>query len=258
MNTNIQEKRSMTPPTSDLSRRQSALLLGIVFLFILPLGVFAKVVAPAILIVPEDPAATIGNLMASAGLFRTSIVAALLTYALDIVIALGLYTLLRPVNKSFALLGAWFRVVYSTIAAIAMLNHLLAWQLISGTSSSTALTTAQLQMFVDLFLNGHDYGWLIGFLFFGLHLCIVGALAFQASYMPRTLGFFLLWGGVGWLIHSLGHLLDPNYANYVVVSQGIAYSAAIGEFYLMGWGLWTGLKGQPSETPTLEPASVNL
>ncbi len=116
--------------------------------------------------------------------------------------------------------------------------------------------TAQLHALVDLFLSGHDYGWLIGYLFFGLHLCIAGALAFKSGYMPKSLGLFLVWSGIGWSIHSLGHLLYPIYADYKTIVLTVGYSAAIGEFYLMGWFLWKGLKRQPRDSRALEVATI--
>ena len=112
-----------TVRSTDLSQRQIALIGGLGFLLMMVTSIFGKMFVPAMLIVPEDVAATVNNIIAAEGLFRSSIVASLINYALDILIALVLYALLKPVNKSVALLAAWFRVVYSTIAAIAMLNH---------------------------------------------------------------------------------------------------------------------------------------
>jgi hypothetical protein len=61
-----------------------------------------------------DVSVKTGVRIAAFGLLAMFIVALLeLIFVLDIIVSLGLYLLLKPVNKSLALLGAWFRVMYT-------------------------------------------------------------------------------------------------------------------------------------------------
>ncbi|AZO95310.1 DUF4386 family protein [Halocella sp. SP3-1] len=54
-------------------------------------------------------------MLASEGLFHFSIFSFFIVLILDIVVAWGLYILLKPVNKNISLLSTWFRLVYAAI-----------------------------------------------------------------------------------------------------------------------------------------------
>ena len=96
---------------ADLSQRQAIRYTGFAFLCLLLLAIF-KMSATTILIVPDDVATTINNILSSEWLFRSSIVGSFFVYVMDIVSALLIYALVKPVNQGIALLAAWFRVVY--------------------------------------------------------------------------------------------------------------------------------------------------
>ena len=77
------------------------------------LAPFAQFGVLASLIVPTDAAATTDNIAASIGLFGAAIAAFLVVAILDVVVAWGMYLLLRPVDARVALVVAWLRVVYA-------------------------------------------------------------------------------------------------------------------------------------------------
>jgi len=94
-----------------------------------------------------------------------------------------------------------------------------------------------------LFLNTFNNTWLIGLVFFGLHLFVLGYLIFKSGYIPRILGILLIVASIGYLIDSFANFLLPNYTEYkdifllVVVVPGI-----IGELSLTFWLLFKGAK----------------
>jgi hypothetical protein len=160
---------------------------------------------------------------------------------LDVVVAWALYIFLKPVNKSLSLLAAWFRVVYAAIFAIALNNLLTALQLINSADYLKAFEPNQLHAQVMSSLNAFTSGWDLGLAFFGLHLLVVGYLAFKSGYIPKFLGILLIIAGLGYLIDSLGKLLLPNY------NVSIAMFTFIGEALLLFWLLWKGIKGFDKE-----------
>ena len=95
--------RSMTVAkgqTADHSMRGFALVTGLGLLAMALLAPFAQFGVLQTLIVPADAAATTSNILASAGIFRAAIAAFLIIAILDIVVAWGLYILLRPTNAT--------------------------------------------------------------------------------------------------------------------------------------------------------------
>ena len=181
--------------------------------------------------------------MDSDGLFRIGIFSFLIMVIFDILLAWAFYVLLKPVNKSLSLLAAWLRLVNGTIFGIALINLLSVLHLLSGADYLTVFETGQLHAQVMLFLDMFNYTWLIGLVFFGFHLTVLGYLIFKSGFIPRILGILLIVASFGYLIDSFANFLLPNYADYeaifllVVVVPGI-----IGELSLTFWLLLKGAK----------------
>ena len=148
----------------------------------------------------------------------------------------GLYVLLKPVNNSLSLLTGWFRLVYSTIFAMALVNYFSIFQFLSGSDYLSAFESAQLHAQVMLAISAFHDGWAIGFVFFGLHLMLLGYLAFKSDYIPRFLGVLLLLAGLSYLIDYFGKFLSPTY------NLNIAIFLGWGELLFMFWLLFKGRK----------------
>jgi len=102
------------------------------------------------LFVADSAAQTAQNLAAHHGLFLVALFAYYLNFVGDIVLAWGLYLLLRPVNASISMFVAWVRVVFAALGLAALLNLVTANRLVTRPSDLTALGQAQLdaQVFV--------------------------------------------------------------------------------------------------------------
>jgi hypothetical protein len=141
------------------------------------------------------------------------------------------------------LLSGWLRLVNSTIFGIALFNLFSVLHILSGAEYLKVFDTGQLHAKVMLFLNTFNNTWLIGLVFFGLHLFVLGYLIFKSGYIPRILGILLIVASIGYLIDSFANFLLPNYTNYkdifllIVVVPGI-----IGELSLTFWLLFKGGK----------------
>ncbi|AEA46667.1 DUF4386 domain-containing protein [Archaeoglobus veneficus] len=221
---------------ADISLRKAAIVAGFGLLFMTIAATFAYFYVLSNLIVPGDAATTANNIMANELLFRTAIDSFIIVVILDVVVAWALYVLLKPVNKSLSLLAAWFRLVYATIFGISLHNFFSVLLLLSGADYLTVFETGQLHAQVMLFLNAFSYGWLIGLVFFGLHLSVLGYLVFKSGYIPRILGVLLIIAGFGYLIDSFAKFLFPNY------EATIGLFTFIGELLFMLWLLLKGAK----------------
>jgi hypothetical protein len=226
-----------TASFTDGSPRTAALVAGLGLLLMAILAHFANFYVLQNLIVANDAKATAEHILANGGLFRVGISCFLLVAVLDVVVAWGLYVLLEPVSRNLSLLAAWFRVVYAAVFAIALMPLLGVLQLLSGTDALKGLETNQLHAQVMLSLGAFRSGWDLGLVLFGFHLLVLGYLAFKSGSIPRWLGVLLEIAALGYLVDSFGKFLVPNY------NLSISTFTFVGEFLLIFWLLWKGIKG---------------
>lgn len=219
-----------TKSSHDIRPRTAALVAGIGLL------VMAAIAAPSNfgviqnLTVPGDAETTAANLINSAVLFRFGASGLLIVAILDVVVAWGLYVVLRSVNPRLSLLGAWFRLVYAAMFAVAI-NGLF-----------NALRTAPQDPAQTLFLiESFNHGWQIGMAFFGIHLCLVGFLVWQPGVFSRIVAVLLVIAGVGYVVDGLGTALVPAY------SLELSRFTFVGEIIFILWLLIRGgkLKNAP-------------
>ncbi|MFC1529522.1 DUF4386 domain-containing protein [Gemmatimonadota bacterium] len=226
---------------ADISLRTSVVVAGFGLLLMAILAPIANFGVIEKLIVSGDATTTANNIMASAGLFRIGIVIFLIVAILDVVVAWALYVLLKPVNKSLSLLAAWFRIVYAAILAFALSNLLVVLQLLKGDGYLNVFDTNQLYAQTMLFLIAFTDGWDLGLAIFGLHLVVLGYLAFKSGYIPKILGILVIVAGFGYTIDSFGKFLSPSY------NFSLAMFTFIGEVLLIFWLLWKSIKGFDKE-----------
>jgi hypothetical protein len=73
-------------------------------------------------------------------------------------------------------------------------------------------------------------------IFFGIHLVLIGYLAYRSGYMAKVFGILLVVAGIGYLVDGFGTVLVPNY------SINIAQFTFVGEAALMFWLLIKGTR----------------
>ena len=239
----------MTNQITDISPRNAARIAGYGYLIIIILAVFAEFFVRSSLVVPGDATATINNIMANEMQFRLGVCSYLIAAIFDVVVAVALYVLLKPVNKSLALLTAWFRLVHATIFAAALNNLFNVLYLLNNADHLITLNSDQLHAQVMFFLNAFSYEWLIGLVFFGLHCFFLGFLILKSTYIPRFVGVLLIVASFGYLIDSFAHFLMSNYADFEAVFLLIvAVPAIIAELALCLWLILKGAHLQQSQT----------
>ncbi|WP_440954410.1 DUF4386 domain-containing protein [Methanosarcina sp. Mfa9] len=226
----------MKSRSADISQRKAAIVAGVGLLIMTIFAIFTEYFVRPSLIVPGDATETATNVMADELLFRTGICSYLIILILDVVVAWALYFLLKPVNKSLSLLMAWFRLVYTAIFGMALLNLVIVLLLLSGADYLAVFETDQLHAQVMLSLNAFSDGWAIGLLFFGLHLALLGYLVFKSDHIPGILGVLLIVAGLSYLIDYFALFLFPDF------DAAISQVAGWGELLFMFWLLLKGAK----------------
>ena len=221
--------------------RQAALVAGFSYLAVFIIAAFANSFALERLIVSADAAATADNIINNELLYRLGIAGWLIVMVFDAIVAWALYVLFQTINKTLSLLAAWFRLVFVAIFSISLLNHSSILHLLTQylDTPDTAPVHAQLM----LYLNAYESGVQISFVFFGLHIFLLGYLILQAHNIPRILGILLVIASVGYLINSFGNFLSTTYADSeIAFVLAVAIPAVISEFSLTLWLLIRGGK----------------
>ena len=224
----------LTNPKNQTSLRQAALIAGFGLLIMVFAAPFAEFYVFPKLIITGNITGTVENITNNKPLFVSAIFGYVITFICDVIVAWALYVLLNPVSKSFSLLTAWFRLVYTAIALFALVNLVTVFNLLDNIDFITAFGIEALHTQVDLLIKEFRYGWTIAFFFFSIHLVLLGYLVFKSRYIPKILGILLAIAGLGYLINTLKPFLFPTY------NLGFIMITFFGELIFMVWLLVRG------------------
>ena len=227
------------------SIRGASLAAGIALLLISALAGFGYFVAVKGLVTPGDAAQTAKDITESQGLFRLGIVSLYLVIPLDIVIAWALYRVFSPVSKSLSMLAAGLRIAFAVVFMVAISQLVDVLRLLND-DYLAVFSPDQLHAQVLLAINAFNDVWHAGLFLFGLHLLIIGYLAFKSGYVPKLIAVLVAIDGLSYAVDTFGTVLSPG------PWTDTATFTFIGELLL---GLWLVIRG-PRLTVT-EPGAHN-
>ena len=213
---------------------------GLLYTLMIPLGIFGIMYVLATLVVAGDAAATAVNIVSNTGLFRLSIVAALLVQICHIFIVLLLYKLLISVNRNHAVLMVIFLLISVPLTMINELNNFAVLLLAGGADSLNAFTPGQVQALTSILLDLHEFGILIAGIFWGLWLLPMGYLVYKSDFLPKFLGVLLIIACSGYVIDSFSRMIFPGYGTTIMAN--IIVFTMFGEIVFPLWLLIKGVK----------------
>lgn len=138
--------------------------------------------------VPGEATLTVAKGIGANGLFFViMIISILIMLFFNLMVAASSFNVFKTVNRDLALLSSVSRLIEVVFFTI-----------------SIALVFSEISFFTEVYLIGH--------LFYGLHLIFIGYLVFKSHFLNRIGGIFLIIGGsIGYLIESLTHFYLPNF-----------------------------------------------
>jgi len=224
---------SPAPSTTGTPFLGTARLTGLLYLALGVTGIVGFLLIRPLLFDPDDPAASVANLIDHELLARVGIAIDLALVAAQALAALWFYKLFRSVDAFAA--GAI--AVFGMVNAVAILS--------STAFVATALDSAladpagrvgepQLMYLVS------ENMWGVSTVFFGLWLVPMGWCVLRSARMPRLLGWVLMVGGVGYVLSAFTGYLLPDAG---CVAAALVVPATIGEFWMIGYLLVKGDKG---------------
>ncbi len=192
---------------ANLSTSRAAIVVGIAFITSVLIVSLVDDFLLANFVVPGDTAALARAIEADGRLLGIAIVGYLLVLLLDSIIGFALYVVLKPTNEKLALLTGALRLLY-------------AWVVISG------LIALALQI-VDVY--GYAAIQKLGYIFFALHILVLGYAVFKSGYMPKGLGILLILASFTYAVFFVDlHL--PEALNIIIM-----LTMAIAELSLSIW-----------------------
>ncbi len=216
----------------------AALITGVSFLFMIVGAIYAEFYVRAKLIIPGDISTTAQNILEHEVLFRMAIYSYVIVFISDLLVAWGLYVFLKPVNKNLSLLTAWFRLLYTALATIALFNLMDTLRHLSEQLNAQAM----------LSLHAFNDGWAIALLFFAVHLLLLGYLVCKSGYIPKLIGIILMIAFLYYLIDNSVKILTPGFEKFdFIILQILGIPAWIGEIALAIWLLIKGVKVKTSD-----------
>ena len=169
--------------------------------------------------------------------FRLGLVIALTSGFLFLMVAWGLYVLLRPVNAQLAMLFLLLNAVGVAIQGASLLSLVSAMLPGDAASHMQAYSAEQLEGLTYLSISVYKTGFVTAQLFFGTWLFPLGYLVYKSGSLPRFLGVLLILDGIAVLIWFLQALLLPDY-------PAIRYPGLVVSFLAeVGLALWLLAKG---------------
>lgn len=225
------------------SVRHASVVAGASLVLMAAFALVGNFVAVEGLVTAGDASRTAADILGSPGLFRAGIASLAVVVALDIVVAWALYRVFAPVDPALSMLAAAFRFVYAGVFLVAIGRLVSAVDLLTG-AGMEGFEVGQVQALALAEIEGFGDVWSAGLALFGVHLLVVGYLAWRSGYVPRWLGVLLVVAACGYLFDSLAAILVGDAA------PTIAAFTFLGEVLLAVWLLVRGRRLGSISVPT--------
>jgi Domain of unknown function (DUF4386) len=242
----------MPSDTTESSPLFGARMAGALWLMVILASIVA-VIGEASLDLHGDPGTLAANVLASASRIRLIFAALFFGKICYIGVTVLLYELLKPVNKSVALFGAFCGLAGLLTGAGGSINLLTALTLLEEARRATEPIASQLRGAVKILLgangfSGEDF-------FFGCQILSVGYLIVRSYFVPRAIGVLLLLGGLSFLITSFTTLVSPMLG--ARLAPLILPIVALGEGSLALWLLLRGVNVERWRSTIARRAAFN-
>ena len=185
---------------TNLSTSKAAMVVGIAFISSIFIVTLVDDFLLANFVVPGDTAALARDVEANGRLFGFAIVGYLIVLVLDAIIGLALYVVLKPANKNLASLTAVLRLLYAFTVIIGIFA--LAFQIIDVYNYASIK--------------------LLGYLFFALHILILGYAVFKSAYIPKSLGILLVVASFTYIVFFVDLNLPEALGIIIMLTMAVA------------------------------------
>lgn len=185
---------------SDISPRNAAVTVGIAFIASVVIVTLVDDFLLANFVIPGDTVALARDIEANPELLIFAAIGYLLVLMLDSIIGIALYIVLRPADKILAALTGVLRLLYAGVLIIGVL--ILLFQLTD--------------------VHGYASIKLLGYVFFALHIFVLGLAILKSDYIPNSLGVLLIIASLTYATFFTDFQLPEGVGILVMLTMAIA------------------------------------
>ena len=189
----------MTSRFPKMSPKRLARTAGVFYLITIVAAIVAQGVIAQRIVSSTDAAVTARNIVAHADMFRFGYTMYMIEMVAQTIMTMLFYELLKPVSKTWSLVGAVIGVVGCGIKALSRVFFVAPAIVVEGSPYLNTFSTDQLHSLAQLFYEINEMGAAIAVVFFGFSTVITGWLIVRSTYLPAFLGWIAVVGGIGWL-----------------------------------------------------------
>lgn len=219
--------------------KKTARIAGILYLINAITATSGIMAIPGKLIVQNNIAETTKNILSNEFLFRFGILNSFASQIVFVFLGLSLFRLFENVNKNLSRSLLSLVIASVPVAFYIIFNQFEAFEILNN-NLGTSLEHAKLQELAMIKLRTYQNGIVLIGIFWGLWLIPFGQLVYKSGFIPKTLGVFLIVGGLTYLIDVVVFILFPGFHDKTNIL--LAVTSSIAELSMVLWLLIIGIK----------------
>lgn len=197
--------------------KRYARVAGVLLVVSIFAGGFGESFVPGKLIAANDMVETAHRMAASVGLFRASFACYILEAACDVSLTAIFYLLLRPVSRPLSLIALCFGMVGTAVFAAGEILYFAAGLPAIDPGVAKVFGPDGGASFTYLCLTLYGYVFNIFAALYGIPVMLRGYLISRSGYLPRVLGWIVMFGGAGFIVKNFVVVLAPQYDSMAFV-----------------------------------------
>lgn len=176
------------------------------------------------------------HIQASEGLYRIALTCGLVGTLATVLLAVGLYVTVRPVDANLALTALLFRIIEAAIGGVGAVSAFATLQAYLAANHASALDAKQMAALLDI--TSSASGFYVPAIFFCVGSTIFFYLFLRSAYIPRILAGWGVFASVLYLLVFLLILIAPQASGIPLVIGSIPILLAE-----VSTGLWLLVRG---------------
>jgi magnesium-transporting ATPase (P-type) len=197
--------------------------------------------------VPGNFAETAHRIMGAELLYRFGLSCQLITCLCCMVLAMGLYVAVKPIDKNLALFALLFRMTENILGAAFSIITFAALKLYLGVDSANGFDAKQLSIYMGLLSTAYSVASLVGMIFLGMGSILFFYLFLKSKYIPKIISAWGVFASVLATIVAFACLYWPQYSKPLELGWA---PIGLAEISVGLWLLIKGLNLHPRENRT--------
>lgn len=212
----------------------TARMTGLWYLILGVSGILGFMIFHPQIYIANEPEKTLANLMEKESIARIRLLFELVIVISQALAAVWFYKLFKNSNEW----GAYTLSIWGMMNSAVIMVSAISMGTVLEVASSPVLSFSDKVSMVFILEQLMTNAWGVGGLFFGLWLIPMGYVVVTSKSMPLWLGRTLIIGGIGYLISTfIKYMGFTNpYLDVLIIP------ATIGEFWMIGYLLWFGVR----------------